>query len=110
MSNSESLGQLEESLLIIVMIIEDAYGVSVVKEYEKQTGKSISIPAAHTVLKRLEKKGLVTSQMGEHTPERGGRRKRLFTATPYGHKVIAQLKELRVHLWSLVPKLDIQNG
>ena len=104
---AKNLGQLEESLLLIVMIVEEAYGVSVAEAYEQHTKKRISIPAVHTVLKRLEGKGMVKSSMGEATPERGGRRKRLFKATPYGYKVIAEIRENRIHLWSLIPKLDL---
>ncbi len=104
---AKNLGHLEESVLLMVMIVEEAYGVSVAEAYEKQTDNSISIPAIHTVLKRLEAKGLIKSSMGEATPERGGRRKRLFEATPYGYKVIAQIRKNRTHLWSLIPKLDI---
>ncbi len=107
MSSSETLGQLEESLLIIVMSAQESYGVSVARDYEKHTGKSISIPAAHTVLKRLERKGLLKSKMGDTTPERGGRRKRLFEATPYAYKLIVQMRDTRMHLWSLVPNLDL---
>ena len=105
-----NLGQLEESVLLIVMIVEEAYGVSVAETYEKETGRSISIPAIHTVLKRLEAKGLVRSQMGAATPKRGGRRKRIFEATPYGFKVIAEIRKNRLRLWSLIPKLDIGHG
>lgn len=105
-----TLGHLEETVLLIVMIIEEAYGVSVAEAYEKQTGKQISIPAVHTVLKRLESKGLVNSQMGSATPERGGRRKRIFEATAYGYKVIAEIRKNRMRLWSLIPKLNVQNG
>jgi len=105
-----NLGQLEESILLVVMIVEEAYGVSVAEAYSLQTGRSISIPAVHTVLKRLEKKGFVKSHMGESSPERGGRRKRIFEATPYGYKVIAQIRETRMRLWSLIPKLNLPNG
>lgn len=105
-----NLGSLEESILLIVMIVEEAYGVSVAEAYEGKTGNSISIPAIHTVLKRLENKGLVRSYMGEATAERGGRRKRLFEATPYGYKIISQIRENRLQLWSMIPKLDMPNG
>ncbi|MEM8565954.1 MAG: helix-turn-helix transcriptional regulator [Bacteroidota bacterium] len=105
-----NLGQLEESILLIVMIVDEAYGVSVAQVYQKKTGNTVSIPAIHTVLKRLEKKGLLRSSMGEATAERGGRRKRLFEATPYGYRVISQLRENRLKLWSLIPKLDLGNG
>ncbi|MEM6380155.1 MAG: helix-turn-helix transcriptional regulator [Bacteroidota bacterium] len=88
------------------MILEEAYGVSVAEAYEAQIGKSISVPAVHTVLKRLEKKGMIESHMGEATPERGGRRKRIFEATTYGYKVIADIRDKRLRLWSMIPKLD----
>ena len=103
---THNLGNLEESVLLIVMIVEEAYGVSVAEAYEEKTGHSISIPAIHTVLKRLEMKGMVKSKMGEATAERGGRRKRIFEATPYGYKVISQIRENRLQLWSLIPRLN----
>ncbi|WKN45796.1 PadR family transcriptional regulator [Tunicatimonas pelagia] len=101
-----NLGQLEESVLLLVMIVEEAYGVSVAQAYEEKTDNTISIPAIHTVLKRLEKKGMLRSWMGKATAERGGRRKRLFEATPYGYQVISQLRENRIKLWSLIPKFN----
>ena len=105
-----NLGNLEESVLLIVMILEEAYGVSVADAYEEKTGNTISIPAIHTVLKRLEEKGMLRSCMGEATAERGGRRKRLFEATPYGYSVISQIRKTRLQLWSLIPKLALGNG
>jgi len=104
---AKHLGHLEESILLMVMILEEAYGVSVAEAYEQHTNNSISIPAVHTVLKRLEGKGMVTSSMGEATPERGGRRKRIFEATPYGYRVIQEMRENRTRLWSLIPRLDV---
>jgi PadR family transcriptional regulator PadR len=69
------LGFLEETILLLVLVMDgEAYGFSVSEAYEQHTGKSISISAVHTVLSRLEKKGLVKSQMGGATAERGGRR------------------------------------
>ncbi|WP_422081586.1 PadR family transcriptional regulator [Ulvibacterium sp.] len=105
-----SLGHLEESILLIVMIEKEAYGVSISEAYERHLGKRISIPATHTVLKRLQQKGLVRSQMGGATPERGGRRKRIFEATSRGYNVIAEIRKNRIHFWSLIPKLNVQNG
>ncbi|MEM6963825.1 MAG: helix-turn-helix transcriptional regulator [Bacteroidota bacterium] len=104
---TKNLGHLEESILLMVMIVEEAYGVSVAEAYEQHTKNNISIPAVHTVLKRLEVKGMVKSAMGEATPERGGRRKRIFEATPYGYQVIVEIRENRKRLWSLIPKLDL---
>lgn len=48
------LGHLEESVLLIIMIVDKAYGFSVAQTYEQQNGNNISIPAIHTVLNRLD--------------------------------------------------------
>lgn len=106
---THTLGHLEESVLLLVMIVKEAYGVTIAEAYEKQSGNSISIPAIHTVLHRLEQKGMVKSSMGKATQVRGGRRKRIYEASKYGYKVIANIKENRLQLWSLIPKLNFQN-
>ena len=101
-----NLGNLEETILLIVMAIEDAYGFAVTEEYKNVTDKSISISAVHSVLSRLEKKGFIKSSMGGATDERGGRRKRIFTPTSNGTKAIELLKQNRVKLWNLIPQLN----
>lgn len=64
----------------------DAYGASIRKEIEKATGRRCSIGALYTTLDRLETKGFVKTWMGEPTPERGGRSKRLVQITASGVK------------------------
>lgn len=95
------LGYLEETILLLVMAMkEDAYGFTVSEAYKKHTGKKISISAVHSVLSRLEKKGLIQSEMGGATEARGGRRKRIFTASALGQEVIAEIKNSREQLWN----------
>lgn len=100
------LGNLEEMILLLVLITADdeSYGVSIAEEYRKKTGKSISVPAVHTVLKRLEKKGMVNSEMGEATRVRGGKRKRIYSVTKFGYKVLKEIQDNRSELWNLAPK------
>ncbi|NQZ75632.1 MAG: helix-turn-helix transcriptional regulator [Ekhidna sp.] len=103
----KQLGYLEETVLLLIMTMtDDAYGFSVSEEYKNHTGKSISISAIHTVLSRLEKKGLITSAMGGASEERGGRRKRIFSSTPVGKEVIRTIKDSRQVLWSQIPDLS----
>ena len=79
------LGELEELILLIVALLNnEAYGVSISEELQKQAGRELSISAIHAVLHRLEAKGFVKSKMGGASEERGGRRKRLFRITAYG--------------------------
>jgi PadR family transcriptional regulator PadR len=100
MSGRIYLGELEELILLMVALIgRDAYGVSITEELEKQTGRVISISAAHAALHRLEEKGFVKSKMGGASIERGGRRKRLFQITAYGRQTLLEIRDMRSTIW-----------
>jgi PadR family transcriptional regulator PadR len=76
---SDSLGRFEELILLALLRLgPDAYGLAVRREVEERTGRDISTGALYTALKRLEQRGLVSSQVGEPTAERGGRRKKHY--------------------------------
>jgi len=97
------LGEFEEIVLLTVAVLTPkAYSVVIAEELEQQTRKTVTTGAVHAALQRLEKKGLVSSEMGEATPERGGRRKRLFTVTVAGSSILHQVKEVRDNLWSRI--------
>ena len=103
----QSIGSLEETILLLVLIHQgEAYGVSIRDAYVDHSKRSITIPAVHTVLKRLEKKGFLNSKMDGATAERGGRRKRIFEVTPHGYKVLQELRASREQLWAAAPKLS----
>lgn len=107
---NSQLGNLEEAVLLIALYLDEVYGVSVAEEYKKQSGHDISIPAIHTVLRRLEDKGLLKSKMGDSSPERGGRRKRLYDATPFGLQIIRDIRRQRIRLWSKIPQLKLDKN
>lgn len=103
----KGLGYLEETILLLVMSMKgEIYGYAISEAYHKHMGKRISISAIHAVLSRLEKKGLIASEMSGATSERGGRRKRMFHATEAGMEVIAQIKASRLKLWNSIPGLS----
>ena len=106
---SPVLGNLEETILLLVVVLGDqeAYAVSVAEAHRDQMGKSISIPAVHTVLSRLEEKGLVKSVLGEASPVRGGKRKRIYHITKLGHRVLSELRASRIKLWDQVPAFKL---
>lgn len=97
-----NLGNLEETILLFVMIMDEPYGYAIADEYKRQTDQAISVSAIHTVLMRLEKKGLIISKMGGATDERGGRRKKICEVTSYGRTLIQELKENRMRLWNQI--------
>ncbi|HEY0652234.1 MAG TPA: PadR family transcriptional regulator [Chryseosolibacter sp.] len=101
MSGRIYLGELEELILLMVALIGvDAYGVLIVRELEEQTGRVITLSAAHAALHRLEEKGFVKSKMGGASADRGGRRKRLFQVTSYGRQTLEELRDVRNIIWA----------
>ncbi|MEM6522478.1 MAG: PadR family transcriptional regulator [Bacteroidota bacterium] len=101
------LGELEELVLLTVGVLADkAYGVSVMDEIANTTGRVLNISAVHSVLKRLEAKGMVKSDMGGATNERGGRRKRLFSLTYLGKKALDESMTLRGSLYQRIPNMS----
>lgn len=63
---------------------ENAYGAAIRQEIEAATGDHCSIGALYTTLDRLEAKTLIQTWMGEATPQRGGRPKRMVRVTEKG--------------------------
>jgi PadR family transcriptional regulator PadR len=85
MSGRDYLGEFEHIVILALLRLGDrAYGVTVRQEIEARTGREASIGAIYATLDRLENKGYVKSQLGEPTPERGGRSKRFFRITAKG--------------------------
>jgi len=79
------LGEFEYLLLTAAARLgDDAYGAAIREEIETATGRRCSIGALYTTLDRLEKKGLLKPWMGEATPQRGGRAKRMVRVTTKG--------------------------
>ncbi|WP_080057643.1 PadR family transcriptional regulator [Spirosoma aerolatum] len=99
------LGEFEEVVLLAVAIrAGDAYGAAVVNEIEQQMGRSVNLGAVHSALNRLQEKGLVSSEMGGMTAERGGRRKRLYKVTAYGQRALEEIRQLRNQMWEAIPR------
>ena len=85
----EHLGEVEQLILLAVLrLCGDAYGVGIREEISTRAGRRISVGGIYTVLARLEERGLVSSQLSEATHARGGRRRKLYTATARGREVM----------------------
>ena len=53
----------------------------------------------------MEEKGFLTSEFGEANTKRGGKRKRIYSATPYAHRVLKEMKDVRSQLWASMPNV-----
>lgn len=102
------IGSLEEIVLMILLKNEKINSVDIAKEYDEVLSKTISIPAIHVVLKRMEKKGWVKSEFGEPTSERGGRRKRIYWATPTAYQIVSEANAAKNKLWKDAIKPSLQ--
>lgn len=95
------LGEFEQIVLLaMARTVDEAYAVSIHDEILQTTGRSVSIPAVYVTLSRLEKKGLVSSWMGEPSPTRGGRAKRYFKLTGKGRTALEESREVFDRLWA----------
>ena len=91
---SNHLGEFEQLVMLALLRLDDnAYGVTVRQEIAERTGRNVALGALYTTLDRLEKKGLVSSRIGEPTAVRGGRRKKFFRLEAAGQNALARSYE-----------------
>jgi PadR family transcriptional regulator PadR len=76
------LGEFEYVLITTAAGLgEDAYGVAIREEIEAAIQRKCSMGVLYTTMDRLEEKGLLKTWVGEATPQRGGRGKRMVRLT-----------------------------
>ena len=74
MGKGDYLGEFEMVVMLTLgRLGARAYGMTIRLEIEERTGRSVSIGAVYTTLRRLQRKGFVSSALGEPSPSRGGR-------------------------------------
>lgn len=101
-----NLGEFQELVMLTILVLgKQAYGVTIQEELGKRMNRKISRGALHTALSRLEEKGYISSQYGEPTAVRGGRRKRYYNVSNKGVLALREVKELRINFWEMIPKL-----
>jgi DNA-binding PadR family transcriptional regulator len=106
MIGAYKLGAFDLMILLALMRLGDeAYGVAIARSIEEATGRPIALATLYVILGRLERKGLVSSQLGEPTAERGGRAKRYFRVSAKGVREVRSAQHVLVSLWSDIPKL-----
>ena len=94
------LGDIEHLVLLAILRLgKDAYGIPILEEVSARSGRDVSRATVYVALKRLEEKGLLTSRLGDSTPERGGRAKRFFKLKPSGLKALRESREMFLGLW-----------
>jgi DNA-binding PadR family transcriptional regulator len=97
----QTLGEFEQMVLLAIMQLDgDVYGVPIVDEIERRTGRAVARAAVYVTLRRLEQKGLISSWMSEPTPERGGKARRLVRIEAEGIRLLRESRRALDRMWS----------
>jgi DNA-binding PadR family transcriptional regulator len=107
MAAGHSLNDLELLILLaLIRLAPEAYGVPIAREIEARAKRSIALSTVYSILERLEKKGLVKSELGEATAERGGRAKRYFQVTGLGVREVRSTRQALMGMWQGIPAFE----
>ena len=91
MPKGELLGSFEQCVLLaLIRLGENAYGMTIRREIESQTGRTVSLGAVSTTIDRLESKGYIGSNMSPGNSETAGRARRFFRLEPAGHNALVE--------------------
>ena len=106
------LGEFEYLLITVAAGLGDnSYGASIREELALTTGRRCSLGALYTTIDRLETKGLLQTWMGDATPRRGGRSKRMVRVTPMGERAAKEFYDTvsrvsRNASWAMQPNRE----
>lgn len=85
------LGELEQLLLLALLRRGgEASGIDLREELEERIGRTVLPGAVYTIMERMAGRGLVSSFLGDTTPERGGRRRKYYRLEPSGERALAR--------------------
>jgi len=103
----DALGEFEHRVLLAILRLEaESYSVPIVLELEEKTGKPVAPAAVYIALRRMEKRGLVSSRLVE-PDENGGRERRYFKVEEEGLERLRESRRALLDLWEgLAPQLD----
>jgi PadR family transcriptional regulator PadR len=101
------VSRIEEIILLSIWKLEqDAYGIAILEEVQKATGKTWLTGSIYASLGRLLKHGLVESLEGDPVPERGGRRKIYYRVTPDGLRALKEVRKINSAIWTDIPLFE----
>jgi len=102
------LGEFEHRVLLTILRLGgESYSVPIVAELEERTGREAATSAVYIALRRLEKKGMLTSRL--ETPDESGEPypRRYFALTDAALEPLKDARQAFLSLWEgLEPALD----
>jgi PadR family transcriptional regulator, regulatory protein PadR len=96
----QGLGEFEQMVLLaIAHLKEESYGIPIVEEIERRTGRTVARAAVYVTLRRLEEKGFVSSRMSDPAPERGGKPRRYVKLEAEGVRALREARQAAERMW-----------
>jgi PadR family transcriptional regulator PadR len=110
MAKGDFVGEFElYVMLALAHLGDEAYGVTIRREIEARTGRTIVIGAVYATLARLEEKDLVRFRISDPQPVQGGRARKYFTLTAAGTRALRHSTAMLARMMSgLSP--DLRGG
>lgn len=104
----DRLGGFELRVLVAILHLQgQGYAITIANEVERRTGRSASLGAIYATVDRLERKGFVSSRLGDPTPERGGKPKRFYQVKAPGVMALSVAREADERMWTGIPPLGV---
>jgi DNA-binding PadR family transcriptional regulator len=96
----QSLGEFEQLVLLAMLRIgRETYGVPIVEEIERQTGRGVSRAAVYVALRRLAQKGLVRVRV-ESSGESPGKPRSMVRIEPDALAPLRESRRALTRMWS----------
>ena len=103
------LSKKEEFILLSIWKLKDnAYGVTIRRDFMEATNKTLHFGSLYNTLELLMRKGLVTCWESPPDSRRGGRRKKLYYLTPEGKKALKEAQVVYRSVWRKIPDLETE--
>ncbi len=102
---AEHLGVFEQAVLLALVhprtaLGREGYGRAILNEVQHRLDRDVAAGAVYATLDRLERKGLISSQLAAGTSTRGGRPKRHYTVEPKGLRALHASRRATERLWA----------
>jgi PadR family transcriptional regulator PadR len=89
MGRQQFLGEFEHLVMLAVLQLgTDAHAIRIREQLEERAQRSVARGALYGALARLQEKGLLSWEVEETTPERGGIPRRRFEVTDDGLEAV----------------------
>ena len=97
---ADVLGSFEQAVLLaVVRLDEGAYGRAILNEVSTRLDRDVAAGAVHATLERLERKGLVRSELGSGTAIRDGRARRFYVVSAAGLRQLNDARRAHETIW-----------